>query len=163
MIAIKKVFPYYYDIVDHIKIPAHQQQKEQGGKGVMIPSSDIESEALVPSSSSSSFKEAETRASRQLSPSSLPPSPPRIVIPYRHMPSIMTTSKQEEEQDNDNTQSHGNEEYMKREMMQLIQKNSDFILSVSRTQEMQAKASLIRTMRASGCSKDEIMAMLNTM
>lgn len=75
----------------------------------------------------------------------------------------MTTSKQEEEQDSDNTQSHDNEEHMKREMMQLIQKNSDFILSVSRTQEMQAKASLIRTMRASGCSKDEIMAMLNAM
>lgn len=162
MIAIKNIFPYYYDIVDHIKIPAHQQQKGQGGKGVMIPSSDIESEALVPSSSSSSFKEAETRASRQLSPSSLPPSPPRIIIPYRDMPSIVT-SKQEEEQDSDNTQSHDNEEHMKREMMQLIQKNSDFILSVSRTQEMQAKASLIRTMRASGCSKDEIMAMLNAM
>ncbi|CDH58987.1 predicted protein [Lichtheimia corymbifera JMRC:FSU:9682] len=195
--AIKKIFPYYYDLTDHINHQPHRQ----GKKGVMISSSanDLheavtEQEALVPCLLSSSSKDRDTRvpsypiSRRQPSPSSLPPPPPQIIIPYKPMPAIMTASddsndddedneqkdeedeeeEEEEEQEeekeyNDNTQlDDDDDDRMKMEMIQLLQKNYDYILSVSRIQEMERKAALIRTMHDAGFSKDEIVSMLNT-
>lgn len=102
------------------------------------------------------------------------------------MPAIMTASDDSNDDDEDNEQKDDDDEEeeeeqeeekeyneniqlddddddrMKMEMIQLLQKNYDYILSVSRIQEMERKAALIRTMHDAGFSKDEIVSMLNT-